>query len=128
MKSTWAFQRYLLVGLVTMFPLTAFACAEGATTVTTPEARGTIAGRVLDTRNGGPVVGASIVTDPFLPTVTTDAAGRFQLSDLILNVEYTVTASAPGYIQSTVRVPVSRAQTFVSVEFTLTRFAADVQN
>ena len=97
------------------------ACAEGPTTITIPAATGTIAGRVLDSRTGGAIPGVEISVLPFVPGATTDAEGRFVLEELAVDMEYRVSALKPGYTSSTVEVPVSKAQLFFSVEFTLLR-------
>jgi hypothetical protein len=102
----------------------ASGCARGTELVSPLEETGTIVGRVLDSRNGSPIAGVLIVASPGAGSVTTDATGHFELTGLDLEVEYTVTAVKAGYTTSTVRVPVTRAQSFISIEFTLLRFSA----
>ena len=102
---------------------TGLACAEGPTTVSIAVPTGTIAGRVLDTR-GAPVPGVNISVLPFVPGTTTDAKGRFVLEELPIETEYRVSALKPGYTSSSVNVPVSKAQLFFSVEFTLFRLGS----
>lgn len=117
-----ALPRRLVPMLCVAVAATASACARGTELVSAPEESGRIVGRVIDSRNGTPITGVAILANPAVPAVTTDATGHFEIANLDLEVEYTVTAVKPGYSTSTVRVPVTRAQSFISIEFTLLRF------
>ena len=99
------------------------ACARGSSIVSAPEETGTIVGRVVDTQSGVPIAGAIITTSSVLVAdVTSDATGHFEIAGLALDSEFTVSASKAGYSASTVTVPVTHSQPFISIEFTLTRF------
>lgn len=116
-----AARRRAFAGVALVAATAAVACAEGPTTITIPAPTGTIAGRVLDSRTGAPIPGVDISVLPFTPGATTDAEGRFVLEELAVDTEYRVSALKAGYTSSTVEVPVSKAQLFFSVEFTLLR-------
>ena len=98
------------------------ACARGTEIISAPEETGTIVGRVLDSLSGAPIAGVSITTTSVLvPDVTSDATGHFEIADLPLDSEFIVSASKVGYTASTVNVPVTHSQPFISIEFTLLR-------
>ena len=99
------------------------ACARGSGLVSAPEETGTIVGRVVDTQSGAPIADAIItISSVLVADVTSDATGHFEIADLPLDSEFVVSASKAGYSASTVTVPVTRSQPFISIEFTLTRF------
>jgi len=99
------------------------ACARGTSIVSAPEETGTIVGRVVDTQSGAPIAGAIITTSSVLVAdVLSDATGHFEIAGLPLDSEFIVSASKAGYSASTVTVPVTHSQPFISIEFTLTRF------
>jgi carboxypeptidase family protein len=98
------------------------ACARGTELVSAPEETGRIVGRVVDSR-GAPVPDVTITTTPFVPTVTTDATGHFELAGLALDRAYSVRASKTGYLSSALDVPVTRSQSFIGIELTILRLA-----
>jgi hypothetical protein len=107
--------------LLLAIALAGSACAKGTTSIPVEPETGTIVGRVVDSSRR-PVAGALIHTNPFAPSVMTDATGRFGIANLPLDAEYLVTAVKAGYVSSSVEVPVTEAQPTVSIEFTLARF------
>jgi len=71
---------------------------------------GTISGTVTDASTGNPISGASVSTNPTTLLVTTDAQGRFSISNVTPG-SYTVSASASGYIAGSASVTVTGGQT-----------------
>ena len=71
---------------------------------------GTISGTVTDASTGNPISGASVSTNPATLLVTTDAQGRFSISD-VTPASYTVSASASGYLTGNASVTVTGGQT-----------------
>lgn len=71
---------------------------------------GTISGTVTDANTGNPIAGASVSTQPTTLLVTTDAQGRFSISNVTPG-SYTVTASASGYFDESANITVTAGQT-----------------
>ncbi len=71
---------------------------------------GSISGRITDTVNGNPIAGATVMTQPATASTTTDAQGRYTLSD-VPPASYIVSASKAGYQGNSVQVAVTAGNT-----------------
>jgi hypothetical protein len=83
---------------------------------------GAISGKVTDSGNGTPVVGATV--SDTIRTAFTDASGNYTISN-VLPGSYTVTASASGYTSSSQTASVVAGQT-TAADFTLVKPAPPV--
>jgi hypothetical protein len=96
----------LLVGGLPALPGTA-AAHEGSDRLDTEQASSRIAGTVRDARTGAPVAAARVLlVGEAVPSVTTDAAGRFVLEDIPIaapSQAVTVVVRAAGYGTWTLR-------------------------
>jgi len=97
--------------------INAFKAAGGSTV-----SPGAISGKVTDSGNGTPVVGATV--SDTIRTTLTDASGNYTLSN-VLPGSYTVTASASGYTSSSQAASVVAGQT-TAADFTLGKPAPPV--
>ena len=81
-----------------------FTCDENPTE---PEIlTGNITGKVTDSSNNDPIVGATITTNPITSSVNTDGTGDYTIPDLDPS-EYVVTVSKSGYGNKSVNVSVT---------------------
>jgi len=71
---------------------------------------GTISGTVTNASDSTPIVGASVSTSPATSTVTTDAQGKFTITNVAPKT-YTVTATAAGFTAGSVSATVTAGQT-----------------
>ena len=94
--------------------------AEAAGVETPPLGTGTIAGNVTEAEKGSAIAGATVVVeDTTLPDATTDGNGDYTINNVPVG-NYTVTASATGYIKESLPVDVLKDQTTTDVDFALT--------
>jgi hypothetical protein len=99
-------RRSKLPVLIMIWFLSFFSCINNLIAPTT----GTIQGQVTNATGDTPITGANVSTTPPTSAVSTDAQGKYTISDVSPG-QYTVTASKGGYNPASVAVTVAAGQT-----------------
>jgi TolB protein len=86
--------------------LTFFSCEEDTIA---PELYGTLSGKVIDDATGLPIVTASITTTPVSTTLETDAAGKFEIKEILVG-NATIRAEKTGYRSNLETVSINEGQ------------------
>jgi hypothetical protein len=107
---------------LSLWSLAGAACSSPAEQPTAPSGTTVIQGVVVRHRDGAPVVGARVALDPGGQSATTDAAGQFDVTTGGVGAELRLTASAAGFLDRAVIVPVPGAGD--RIEFDMIREAA----
>ena len=95
-----------------LFLLLAASCSSPGSKKKQEEIVTTIYGTVMDAATNAPIAGASVTTQPFSESVTTNANGQYKIElDVEVAASYQVSAAMAGYSTSSVPVEVTEGET-----------------
>ncbi|MCT4601296.1 MAG: carboxypeptidase-like regulatory domain-containing protein, partial [Marinifilum sp.] len=102
---------YTLFGLSILLGLSIFIISCNESTVE-PDLYGSISGMVKASDGNTPMEGVTITTSPGTTSVTTNAEGKFNIGEVLVN-DYSVTAAKQDYSSKNISVSVREGQDLV---------------